>query len=75
MITKNMAKSNKYVIKKSRGRPATGQGTFLGVRVQPALLEAIDAWIESQKDPSLTRPEAVRRLTETGLKAKIRSGT
>jgi len=33
-------------------------------------LAAIDAWIATQKEPSLSRPEAIRRLVELGLKAK-----
>jgi hypothetical protein len=57
------------VIKKVRGRPATGQGTLIGVRLQPSQLKALDAWIAKQ-DASQTRPEAVRRLVELGLKAK-----
>jgi hypothetical protein len=31
---------------------------------------AIAGWIAKQKDPDLTRPEAIRRLVEIGLKAK-----
>jgi hypothetical protein len=57
------------VIKKVRGRPATGQGTLIGVRLQPSQLKALDVWIAKQ-DASQTRPEAVRRLVELGLKAK-----
>jgi hypothetical protein len=33
-------------------------------------LEALDAWIAKQDDPKPTRPEAIRRLIEIGLKAK-----
>ena len=54
------------VIKKTRGRPATGQGTLIGVRLQPAQLKALDAWIAKQ-NASLTRPEAIRALMETIL--------
>jgi len=32
-------------------------------------LEMIDDWIARQKEP-LTRPEAIRRLVELGLKVK-----
>jgi hypothetical protein len=49
------------VIKKGRGRPATGQGTLIGVRLQPSQLKALDAWIDKQ-DASLTRPEAIRAI-------------
>lgn len=72
MITKNMAKSNNSDIKKSRGRPATGQGTLLGVRLQPDQLAAIDAWTEKQRGEGMTRPEAIRRLIDLGLKAKTK---
>jgi hypothetical protein len=54
------------VIKKSRGRPATGQGTLVGVRLQPSHLKALDAWIATQNAP-LTRPEAIRAMMETIL--------
>jgi len=54
------------VIKKGRGRPATGQGTLIGVRLQPSQLKALDAWIDKQ-DASLTRPEAIRAMMETIL--------
>jgi len=30
-------------------------------------LAAVDAWIAKQKDPDLSRPEAIRRLVEIGL--------
>jgi hypothetical protein len=35
-------------------------------------LTAIDAWIAKQKEPGLTRREALRRLVEIGLKAKAK---
>ncbi len=57
-----MAKSIINVNTKRRGRPATGQGTLIGVRLQPDQLAALDAWIARQKDVGLTRPEAVRRI-------------
>jgi hypothetical protein len=31
---------------------------------------AIAGWIKRQKEPDLSRPEAIRRLVEIGLKAK-----
>jgi hypothetical protein len=33
-------------------------------------MSADDAWIKKQNEPDLTRPEAIRRLVEIGLKAK-----
>ena len=54
-----------------RGRPVTtGTGTIVGVRMLDGPLAALDAWIAKQKDPDLSRPEAIRRLVELGLKAK-----
>jgi hypothetical protein len=40
------------------------------VRMQPQSLAAPDAWIGKQKPPYPSRPEAIRRLVELGLKAK-----
>lgn len=55
---------------KKRGRPkTTGMGTLIGVRLLPEPLAALDAWIAKKRDP-LSRPEAIRRLVERGLKAK-----
>jgi hypothetical protein len=59
--------------KKSRGRPkSTGTGTQIGMRWQEPELKAIDDWRRKQPDlPS--RAEAIRRLTELGLKvAKLK---
>jgi len=55
--------------RKSRGRPPTGAES-IHLRVLPQQSADIDAWIAKQKEPGLTRPEAVRRLVELGLKAK-----
>jgi hypothetical protein len=57
------------VIKKSRGRPATGQGMLVGVRLQPDQLDDLDMWTKKYA-PDLSRPEAIRRLVELGLKVK-----
>jgi hypothetical protein len=63
-----MAKSN-HVTKKSRGRPKTGIGVQIGMRWQGPDLAQIDAWRRKQDDlPS--RPIAIRRLVELGLKLK-----
>ena len=54
-----------------RGRPVTtGTGTVVGVRMLDRTLAALDAWIAKQKDPVLSRPEAIRRLVAIGLKVK-----
>jgi hypothetical protein len=67
-----MAKSIKDIPKKRRGRPSTGgrrEGVM--VRLEPAQFEALDGWIEKHA-PELSRPEAIRRLVEIGLKVKAK---
>jgi hypothetical protein len=62
--------------KKKRGRPALYEGSNgkgapqIGLRLPPDDLAAVDAWIAKRKEPDLSRPEAIRRLVELGLKAK-----
>ena len=52
------------------GRPrTTGPGKPQVVRMHDDQLEAIDDWIEAQGE-KISRPEAIRRLVEIGLKAK-----
>jgi hypothetical protein len=41
------------------------------LRVLPDQATAIDEWIAKQKD-EVTRPEAIRRLVELGLKVKAK---
>jgi hypothetical protein len=66
-----MKKSTVSDIKKKRiGRPPVNSVAIL-VRVPPGELEPIDAWISGQKG-ELSRPEAIRRLVEVGLKAKAK---
>jgi hypothetical protein len=64
-----MAKSIRDTPKKrGRGRPSTGgrrEGVM--VRLEPEQFEALDAWIERQEEAP-SRPEAIRRLVEIGLK-------
>jgi hypothetical protein len=52
--------------KRKPGPPATGKGTLIGVRLQPAGLVRLDEWRKAQSDPP-SRPEAIRRLLETAL--------
>lgn len=54
--------AGKTVIAKKRGPAPTGKGVQVVVRMQPDQLAALDRWIAKQKDPDLTRPEAVRRI-------------
>jgi hypothetical protein len=58
------------VPKKKRGPAPTGKGTQIGERWHPAELAAIDAWIASSSDKTLTRAHAIRRLVAIGLKVK-----
>jgi hypothetical protein len=62
-------KRQTVITKKKRGPAATGIGTLVGVRLQPDDLAAVDAWRDEQDDAP-TRPEAIRRLVEIGLKAR-----
>jgi hypothetical protein len=55
--------------RKRRGRPPTGAES-IHLRVLPDQSAAIDEWIAKQREPDLSRPEAIRRLVELGLKAK-----
>jgi hypothetical protein len=65
-----MAKSIRDIAKKKRGRPrTTGLGTGILVRMHGPELNALDAWISKQREVG-SRPEAIRRLVELGLKAK-----
>jgi hypothetical protein len=59
------------ITKKRKRSPSSGTKTSkpVLVRLQPALLAALDAWCAEQLTrPS--RPEAIRRLVEAGLKRK-----
>jgi hypothetical protein len=59
----------KKAAKKRMGRPiTTGIRPLVGVRFSRDTLDAIDRYAETN---NITRPEAVRRLTEQAL-AKIR---
>ncbi len=54
------------------GRPPTGAES-VHLRVLPDQWAAIDAWISKQKDPALSRPEAIRRLVELALKMDLQT--
>jgi metal-responsive CopG/Arc/MetJ family transcriptional regulator len=68
-----MAKQQTVQPRKRRGPPPTGKGTPVQVRLQPDLLAALDAFIKGAPKPKPTRPEAIRRLVEAGLKSPKRS--
>jgi hypothetical protein len=52
--------------KRRRGRPRTGIGKPVGLRLYPELEKKIDAWASKQPDRP-GRPEAIRRLIEVAL--------
>lgn len=54
-------------ITKSVGRPATGKGEPVLVRIQPDQLAALDAWAEQQRPPLKSRPAAIRLLIDKAL--------
>jgi hypothetical protein len=54
--------------KKKRGPPATGKGTLVGVRLQPAEMALLDDWIAEQEIPP-SRPEAMRYHLKRSLSA------
>jgi hypothetical protein len=53
--------------KKKRGRPKTGIGPNIGLRLYPELEEALDAWIARQPDPKPSKPEVIRRILRQAL--------
>jgi hypothetical protein len=53
-------------IKKLREPPPTGEGTLIGVRIQPDDLAMLDSWIIDD-GRGLARSQAIRRLVETAL--------
>jgi hypothetical protein len=64
-----MKSTTKKDTKKSRGRPATGIGLQIGTRWSAEIVGLVDEWRRKQEDVP-TRPEAIRRLVELGLKVK-----
>lgn len=64
-----MTEQEKVSAKNKRGRPATGRGLNIGVRMHNDLLGAVDRWIteEAAAGNVMTRSEAVRRLTQEAL--------
>jgi hypothetical protein len=59
-----IAMSNKKVIPKKRGRPATGKDPHVSFRLGGELRESVDAYAASA---NLTRSEAIRHLVEYAL--------
>ena len=65
-------KKKTVIPRKKRGPPATGKGAPVVVRMQPPQLRALDGWIAQQPPPFPSRPEAIRRLVEIGLRVKTK---
>jgi metal-responsive CopG/Arc/MetJ family transcriptional regulator len=59
------------VLRKKRGRPATGQDPVLAIRLSSDLRAAVETWAEQQTDKP-SRSEAIRRLLELALAAKLK---
>ena len=58
----------KKVARKRRGRPTTtGKGQLIGLRCHKPFLDSVDNWRAGQ-DGKLSRPAAIVRLAELGLK-------
>jgi hypothetical protein len=53
--------------KKKRGRPSTGIGAPVGLRLYPELDALLDSWIAAQPEPRPSRPEAIRRILAQAL--------
>jgi hypothetical protein len=66
-----MEMSNKVILKKRVGRPATGNHPVRAIRLSDDFLAKVDAWSAKQDDEP-GRSEAIRRLVEIGLKAKLK---
>jgi Arc/MetJ-type ribon-helix-helix transcriptional regulator len=56
--------------KRGRGRPATGKDPSITVRVPKEVIDKIERWADHHTDGE--RSEAIRRLLELGLKAKVK---
>jgi hypothetical protein len=53
--------------KKKMGRPPTGIGKTIGLRLYPQEETALDTWIAAQPDPKPSRPDAIRQLLRKTL--------
>jgi hypothetical protein len=61
--------SQKVTSRKPGLAPAAKGGVPVIVRLKPPLLTLLDDWIAAQPEPELpSRPQAIRRLLEKGLK-------
>jgi hypothetical protein len=72
LCTLNRGQSIADPPKRGRGRPRTGIGPAISMRLYPELEAALKAWIARQPDPKPSRSEALRRLVEKGLEGERR---
>ena len=49
------------------GRPPTGIGPPIGLRLYPDIEAELTAWIAQQPEPKPSKPEAIRRLLREAL--------
>jgi len=59
-------KSTIKVVRKKRGRPATGTEPVTAIRLSPEMRVAIDTWAARQ-DGKPSRSEAIRRMIDQAL--------
>jgi hypothetical protein len=55
---------------KKRGRPKTGIGEPVGLRLYPEMDLALNRWIRDQNEPQPGKPEAIRRILEDYLRRR-----
>jgi hypothetical protein len=67
MCTLNLERSIANKEKRPRGRPRTGIGPAISMRLYPEMEAALAAWIKRQPDPKPSRSEAIRRLLGEAL--------
>ena len=68
-----MAKQETLIPQKRRGPVPTGKGEPIMCRLQPELLDKLDQFIAKGRD-DISRPEAIRRLVELGLRGQAGRG-
>ena len=57
-------------IERGPGRPRTGIGPAISMRLYPEVEAALYAWIERHPEPRPSRSETLRRLVEKGLEGE-----
>ena len=68
MAKRTARKPRKSSVARGPGRPVTtGTGQLIGIRCHPPFLDAVDRW---RKDLELSRPAAIVKLAEVGLKTE-----